>query len=98
MNSKNRTISLEEPSNDLLTCPNCDKKSLHVHSVGHYQCIFCDFEKNLPLQNSQNFFLPLMTVGSIGLALFGGTYWVNNREVIADSAQVRNSQVRPTKD
>lgn len=94
MNTKNKTISIEDPSNDLITCPNCDKKSLHIHSVGHYQCIFCDFERNLSLQNSQNVFLPVMTVVTIGFIFLGGTYFVNNREALGDSSKIRNSQVR----
>jgi hypothetical protein len=94
MNVKNRIVSLDEQSTDLITCPNCDKKSLHTHSVGHYQCIFCGFEKNLPLENSQNFFLTFVTVISAGLILLGGIYWVNNREVMTDLSKVRNGQVR----
>jgi hypothetical protein len=94
MNSKKRTISMEEPSNDLITCPNCDKKALHVHSVGHYQCIFCGFEKNLPLDNSQIVYLPLVTVISTGLILFGGLFLINNSDVVTDSNKIRNSEVR----
>lgn len=95
MNSKSRILSVDESSYELLTCPKCHEKSLHVHSVGHYQCIFCDFERNLPSLNNQNMYLWFISLVFGFLVLLGGIYSIlGSREIVREAIQVSKSQVR----
>jgi ribosomal protein L37AE/L43A len=34
-------------------CPKCGKKSIVSHQTGVYQCLNCDFERNLGLANTE---------------------------------------------
>jgi hypothetical protein len=95
MNSRNKILSVEESSHELLICPNCHEKSLHVHSVGHYQCIFCGFERDLSSLNNQNMYLWLISLAIGFFVLFGSIYLIlGSRELFRDTVQVSKGQVR----
>jgi hypothetical protein len=95
MQSTNDFKQLNESTHELMVCPKCHEKSLHIHSFGHYQCIFCDFEKNLSDPVIQNISTALIVIVCVSGIVFGGiSLLLANREPIKDAAQTARVYTR----
>lgn len=95
MQTTNEFKQLNESTHELMVCPKCHEKSLHIHSFGHYQCIFCDFERNLSDPVTQNISAALISIVCVFVVLFGGiSLLLANKEIVKDISQANKTYTR----
>lgn len=94
MQTTNEFRQSSESRTELLVCPQCHEKSLHVHSVGHYQCIFCDFERNLSDPITRSVSNGLIAIGLSALVVFGGIYLTTNKDLVRELIQTNKTSIR----
>jgi len=91
MQSIHEVRSNNEIRQDLPICPKCHENSLHVHSTGHYQCIYCDFERNLTEQRQMQQFGSVFAGLCLVILFIGGIAFISTpNQIIVDRAPTSN--------